>query len=277
MLLKSVFAAVSLVALASVVGCAEPQTFEDKGESASEQVAYPKTSHDRILDALEEKANNCDVFTEAETRTLESYQNHVDWTFEAYVSFTCSYEAGALVVASYSMEKRAGWSSSDGVFTEEAMETTASIDIPLKVVELSGAVTESVSIRQAKGTVVRNRSASVSGSVSKNLGVVKGTASVAFDGKAVTVSGSGSAPLPISSADCRGGNEKVGVTVSLTAESVLDNHGLSDAAANALKARAAKIRTRGHQNFLATSAPGESAATKKKLHDACCEGWGTCS
>lgn len=278
-MLRSVVVASSLLAFASLVGCAEPVVAEESGESTASQVSYPKTSHDRILDAIEAKANACEVLSESDVEMLESYQKKAHFTFEAYVSFTCSYENGEIVASGLTMEKRAGWSSDDGVFTEQAMDVTASINIPLKAVEVSVEATSSVSVRQAKGEVVQDREVAVSASVSKNLGIVKGTATVSFaDDGSVTVSGSGSIPLPISTADCQGGEQSVGATVSLTASSVLDNHGLSDAAAHALETRARKIEERGHANFLAMGGGVPlDKATKAERLKACCDGWKTCS
>lgn len=277
---KSLLVGTSLLALASLVGCAEPVAIEESGETTSRQVSYPKSSYDKVLDALEEKANNCGVFNESEIKTLESFQSRVDWTFEAYLTFTCSYEQGMLVVSGVSMEKRAGWSSADGVFTEQALDVSASIDVPLKAVELSAGVTDSVSVRQAKGTVTHDHSVSVSAGVSKDFGVVTGTASVSFDADSVSVSGGASVPFPIPTEECRGGEQKVGFTVSLTAEQVLDNHGLSDIAASALRERAVKIQTRGIANYHAMgSLPSdyvESSSQYAERLQACCDGWNTC-
>jgi len=80
---KSLIFGTSLVALASLVGCAEaPIAAEGSGSTANKEVAYPKTDDDKILDALEEKANNCEVFSDDEIATLESYNSTVDVAFQ---------------------------------------------------------------------------------------------------------------------------------------------------------------------------------------------------
>jgi hypothetical protein len=274
---KSLIVACSLVALA---GCAAgPTVAEGSGSTSSDELAYPKTDDDKLLDALEEKANNCEVFSDHEIATLESYNSTVDFTFEGYVSFTCSIEAGVLIVNSLEMEKRAGWSSDDGIFTEQAMTASASVTIPLKAVEISGSLEHEVTIRNAGTTITRDDTTSIAAGVSRDLGLAEAEATVSFDDtNSVSIEGGMStAPLPIPTAGCDG-DTKFGFTLSLSAKSVLDTRGRSTAAANALRLHAGLIEARGHSNFLAMGGGQQlDAATRAADLKACCDGWKTCT
>lgn len=223
---KSLLAGTALVALASLVGCAASAVAEEEqGSSSSHQEAEVQTpggdaAANRVLDALEAKVNNCELLSNDDMKKLMTFEGNVHLTFEAYVSFKCSIEEGEIVVGESSVETRAGWSSDDGNFTEQAWDTTASINIPLKAVEVSGGITSSVSVRQTGLETKHDASVSASLAVTKDFGVASGTASISVSSNGVaTVSGGLAAPLPIKVTDCTG-KEAVGVTVSLSASHV---------------------------------------------------------
>lgn len=224
-MLKSLLAGSVLVALGSLVGCAAPAVAEEQqGETTSHQEATTTSAADvaanRVLDELEAKVNGCELLSDADVKKLMTFEGNIHLTFQAYVSFKCSVEEGKIVVGESAVETRAGWSSDDGSFTEQAWDTTASIEIPLKAVDVSGSITSSVSVRQAGLTTTHDTSVSASVAVTKDFGVASGTASISVDSHgAATVSGGVSAPIPIHVTDCTG-EESVGMTVSLSAAHV---------------------------------------------------------
>jgi hypothetical protein len=276
-MLKSLLAAASVVSLATLVGCAEPaMSEEEQGETTSHQTAGgdADAQANRVLDQLEAKVNACELLDDAEMKKLMTFEGKIHLTFEAYVSFKCSVREGEIVVGESSVETRAGWSSDDGDFTEQSWDTTASIEIPIKAVDVSGSVTSTVSVRQAGLTTTHNESVSASVAVSKDFGVASGSASVSIDGTgAVTISGGVSAPIPINVTDCTG-EESVGVTVSLTASHV-------DTASAAVTQRATNLHVQYVRNTSAyfdsgyfTSGTAEARAQGKEI---CCNKENTCN
>lgn len=272
-MLKSVLAGSTVLALASLVGCAEPQLVEEQGESSSHQETTRSTSQATAdLDELEAKANRCEFFNQADLNKLRPYTGMIDFTFEAYVSFKCSVEEGVIVVGEAAMETRAGWSSKDGSFSEEAVSATASVNIPVQLVNVSGSVTSEVRVRQTATTVTHDESVSAAVGVSKDFGLVTGSAQVSFDGTAAAISGGVSAPLVINVTDCQG-KESVGLTVSLSAEHV-------DTAPRAIAERAARIqlqnvRNNDFYNAVGYFMTGDTAAADQ-AKQMCCHREKTC-
>jgi hypothetical protein len=275
-MLKSLLAAASVVSLATLVGCAEPAMSEEAhGETTSHQTATfdADAAANRVLDELQAKVDNCEILSQDDVKKLMTFEGNVHFTFQAYVSFKCSVREGEIVVGESAVETRAGWSSDDGNFTEQSWDTTASIEIPLKAVDVSGSVTSSVSVRQAGLTTTHNESVSGSVAVTKDFGVASGTASVSIDSTgAATISGGVSAPIPIKVTDCTG-DESVGVTVSLTAAHV-------DTASPAVTQRANDLHVRYVGNTYYYDAVGywmnPTAEARAQGKDICCNKEETC-
>jgi len=263
-----------LVAPFVVVACAAPPTEkETASESSSRETsdapgaATPEIT--QMLDQLQTKVNNCELLSTDEVKQLNALQGKIDFTFEAYVSLTCTVEAGKIVVGAASMETRAGWSSSDGAFVEQAFTTTASVDVELELATVDASVSKEVTIRQAGVTTTEESTTEVAVGVEKDLGIVTGAAEVAMDGSSITVSGSLTTPLVIKTSDCgNGGEATVGATVALTAEHV-------DTADKATAARAGAILVQHVANvdFFDPSS-GEDAATSQQQ---CCIHFEKCS
>jgi hypothetical protein len=278
-LIRSTLIASSLIALVSLVGCAEPPPEgEEQGGSASEQVAYPKNADDRKLDAIEAKVQSCQLLTDADWAQLDRYNEvHVNVTFEGYLSFTCSIEGGEIVVGNASVSQRWGYSSADGAFSEQATDVSVGVTIPLGAVDIHGALTSSQTVREsANAGVVYGSSNSVSAGVGRKIGVAEGSADVSFDSNGnMALSGSLSVPVPVKMSDCLG-KEKLGVTVTLSAHNVLDTHGLSTPAAKALQRRAISLGEVDIGNSHLLVIPNSTAAERADAKKRCCDARSGC-
>jgi len=211
-------AVLALATLTFAAGCAaDPVAEEAEGATSS---ATTGTSDAALLARLEGRINNCHRLTDAEFTALRSLApGPFSFSAQVYVYVSCKVESGTVVSASATLERRAGWSSSDGTFQETSMTAQTSINVPIRVVTASGTVAYEQTVRTAGGVTFSGESTSVGVSVERNFALARASVSADFNGTSASITGGLQSPIDIPMSACgAGGQGSFGARVSITAE-----------------------------------------------------------
>lgn len=257
----------AFAALTTAAGCAaEPVADEEEGATSSATT----TGDAALLARLEERVNDCHRLTDAEFTALRSLSpGPFSFSAQVYVYVSCKVESGTVVSASATLERRAGWSSSDGSFQETSMTAQTSINVPIRVVTASGTVAYEQTVRTAGGVTFSGESTSVGVGVERNFALARASVSADFNGTSASITGGLQSPIDIPMSACgAGGTGSFGARVSITAE-----RNASDIP-RAIRDKAGAIMVQnGDNNWVRGQLHQDNVVEERRL---CCLAQGTC-